>query len=42
MCEKIKKWYLLGLWTESMVRHAVSKGLITKEAAESIFEEAVQ
>lgn len=35
MFEKIKKWYQLGLWTESMVLNAVSKGILTEaEAAE--------
>ena len=35
MKEKIAKWYKLGLWTETMVRNAVTKGVLTEmEAAE--------
>lgn len=31
MKEKIEKWYKQGLWTKSMVKDAVDKGLITNE-----------
>ena len=31
MFEKIKKWYIQGLWTEVMVRNAVNKGIITED-----------
>lgn len=31
MFERIKKYYTLGLWTESMVQSAVQKSVITKE-----------
>lgn len=35
MFEKIKKWYQQGLWTGSMVRNAVFKGVLNQaEAAE--------
>ena len=30
MKNKIAKWYNQGLWTVSMVRNAVGKGVITK------------
>jgi hypothetical protein len=36
MFEKIKKWYKQGLWTESMVRNALSKGVITEEQMSEI------
>lgn len=36
MFEKIKKFYDLGLWTESMVRNAVVKGVITEEEYKEI------
>ena len=36
MFEKIKKWYTMGLWTEEMVRNAVSKGILTESEAEEI------
>ena len=39
MFEKIKKWYKQGLWTDEMVRHAVSKGVITEEEAAQILDE---
>ena len=38
MYEKIKKWYKQGLWTEEMVRNAVSKGVLTEEHAKTILE----
>ena len=31
MKNKIEKWYNQGLWTDEMVRNAVTKGLITGE-----------
>ncbi len=31
MYEKIKKWYIQGLWTADMVQKAVDKGIITVE-----------
>lgn len=31
MKEKIEKWYKQGLWTKSMVKDAVDKGIITSE-----------
>lgn len=31
MYDKIKFWFNTGLWTEDMVRSAVSKEVITKE-----------
>lgn len=34
MKEKIKKWYLQGLWTRQMVLCAVDKGILTAEEAE--------
>lgn len=36
MFEKIKKWYQMGLWTETMVMNAAKKGVITAEQAEEI------
>ena len=36
MFEKIKKWYIQGLWTEVMVRNSVNKGIITEEQLEEI------
>ena len=36
MYEKIKKWYRQGLWTAQKVNDAVTKGIITNEAAEEI------
>lgn len=31
MFEKIKKWYLMNLWTETQVQSALEKEVITKE-----------
>lgn len=31
MFEKIKKWYLQGLWTMTMVQNAQEKGVLTSE-----------
>lgn len=36
MYEKIKKWYLQGLWKEEQVRQAVEKGLLSAEQCEAI------
>lgn len=36
MYEKIKKWYVQGLWTEAMVMNAVKKGILTEEEAAKI------
>lgn len=39
MFEKIKKWYTQGLWTETMVRNAFLKGVITDEQLKEILSE---
>ena len=39
MFEKIKKWYLFGLWTEIMVRAAAEKSVLTWEQAAQILEQ---
>lgn len=39
MYEKIKRWYKQGLWSDAMVRNAVSKGKLTPEQAEEILSE---
>lgn len=39
MFEKIKKWYKQKLWTESMVKNAWFKGVLTEEELKSILEE---
>ena len=36
MYEKIKKWYDIGLWSNSKVADAVEKGLITPAEYEQI------
>lgn len=36
MYEKIKKWYAQGLWSETMVQNAVTKGVITEAQAAEI------
>ena len=36
MKEKIEKWYKMGLWSESMVRNAVLKGILTLAEAEEL------
>lgn len=36
MFERIKKWFEQGLWTEQMVRNAITKGVLTEEQAEEI------
>lgn len=30
MKEKIKAWYIFGLWTQEMVRNAVAKAVLTE------------
>lgn len=41
MFEKIKKWYKQGLWTESMVRNALNKGVITEDQLKEILQQGV-
>ena len=36
MKEKIAKWFKLGLWTEIMVKNAVSKNILTEDEANEI------
>lgn len=36
MKDKIMKWFKLGLWTEDMVKNAVSKNVLTEEEANEI------
>ena len=36
MFEKIKKWYLFGLWTDDMVWNAVKKDILTEAEASEI------
>lgn len=36
MKEKILKWFKQGLWTEKMVKDAVSKGVLTEEDVNEI------
>lgn len=36
MKEKIAKWYKQGLWTETMVLEAISRGVITPEEGNEI------
>lgn len=36
MEEKIKKWYVQGLWTAAMVETAGKRGLLTPAQAEAI------
>lgn len=36
MNEKIKKWYVQGLWTQQMVANAVDKGVLTAEQYKEI------
>lgn len=38
MKEKIIKWYKQGLWTESMIKMAVKKGIITEEELKEILQ----
>lgn len=36
MSEKIKKWYVQGLWTQQMVANAVAKGILTADQYKEI------
>lgn len=36
MFEKIKKWFKQGLWTETMVRNAFDKNILTEEQLNEI------
>ena len=38
MFEKIKKWYIQGLWTEEMVRKAYEKGILANGQVVEILE----
>jgi hypothetical protein len=38
MFEKIKKWYMMGLWTEEMVTAAIDKGVLSVDEAADILE----
>lgn len=40
MFEKIRQWFLQGLWGESQVSQATEKGVITAEQAKQILKEA--
>lgn len=40
MFEKIKKFYSMGLWTEAMVRNAVTKNVITEDECNEILQQA--
>ena len=37
--ERVKKWYDLGKWSETIVRKAVEKGWITQEECNEILGE---
>ncbi len=39
MKDKIKKWYEKGLWTETLVRQAVEKVVLTAQEAGAIWGE---
>jgi urease accessory protein UreF len=39
MYEKIKKWYLQGLWTEEMVQNAVKKGVLTQLQGKAVLQQ---
>lgn len=41
MFEKIKKWYKQGLWNETMVRNALTKGVITEDQLNEILAQEV-
>lgn len=36
MKDKIAKWYKQGLWTESMVKNAAIKGILTEDEVSEI------
>lgn len=40
MFEKIKKWYLMNLWTKEMVHNALLKDLITESQYNEIIKES--
>lgn len=40
MFEKIRQWFLQGLWNEIQVNQAAEKGIITATQAEQILKEA--
>lgn len=42
MFEKIRRWYLLGLWSEAMVCQAVTKQVITREECDTIIKEGTE
>ena len=42
MKEKIAKWYKQGLWTKTMVKNVVKKGVLTAEDYMEIVEEAYE
>lgn len=42
MKEKIAKWYKQGLWTKSMVKNAVKKGVLTAEDYAEIIRETYE
>ena len=39
MYDKIKRWYIQGLWTQEMVKKAADKGVITQDEASEILSE---
>ena len=42
MKEKILKWFKLNLWTESMVRNAFNKGVLTENELNKILKESAE
>lgn len=40
MKDKILKWYNMGLWSESMVRQAYEKGVISESELHEIIHES--
>ena len=36
MYEKIKRWYIMGLWTEEQVQNALKKGVISQAQYDAI------
>jgi hypothetical protein len=36
MFEKIKKWYIQGLWSDTMVQNARARGILTHEQVTEI------
>ncbi len=40
--EKIKLYYIKGIWTDKMVQNAVKKGVITSKEAEEILQNPVK